>query len=172
GRAAALPGQSYALQREHDRRPRLDRGGGGDAGAGPAAAGRGCLCPVRLFGCRRVATAGPGAAQPDYRFGPLCRHPAGTDRSGHEAALPKLGIKECSMSTASQDGTQDITAASLTDFDHIPLIDLPGIHGHDATAKSRIAVALRKACTEVGFFYITNHGVPEDLIDKVFSEGR
>jgi isopenicillin N synthase-like dioxygenase len=61
---------------------------------------------------------------------------------------------------------------TLTDFDHIPLIDLAGMLGNDPTAKASIAVALRKACTEVGFFYITNHGVPEDLIGNVFSQGR
>ncbi len=76
------------------------------------------------------------------------------------------------MSTATQDGTPDTTPASLTDFDHIPLIDLAGMHENDPTAKARIAVALRKACTEVGFFYITNHGVPEDLIGNVLSQAR
>ncbi len=61
---------------------------------------------------------------------------------------------------------------SLTDFDHIPQIDLAGMHGDDPAAKARVASALRKACTEVGFFYIVNHGVPEDLIANVFSRGR
>ena len=61
---------------------------------------------------------------------------------------------------------------TLTDFDHIPLIDLAGMHENDPAAKARIAVALRKACTEVGFFYITNHEVPEDLIGNVLSQAR
>jgi isopenicillin N synthase-like dioxygenase len=46
------------------------------------------------------------------------------------------------------------------------------MHGDDPAAKARIAAALHKACTQVGFFYITNHGVPEDLIAKVFAEGH
>jgi isopenicillin N synthase-like dioxygenase len=61
---------------------------------------------------------------------------------------------------------------SLTDFDRIPIIDLAGMHGGDPAAKARVAAALRKACTEVGFFYIVNHGVPEQLIASVFAEGR
>jgi isopenicillin N synthase-like dioxygenase len=76
------------------------------------------------------------------------------------------------MTTESPQGPQNIIPESLTDFDHIPLIDLAGMHGSDPAAKARVAVALRKACTEVGFFYITHHGVPEDLIGKVFSQGR
>ena len=76
------------------------------------------------------------------------------------------------MTTESPQGTQNSTPTSLTDFDHIPLIDLAGMHGNDPTAKARIAIAMRKACTEVGFFYITNHGVPEDLIGKVLAQAR
>jgi isopenicillin N synthase-like dioxygenase len=76
------------------------------------------------------------------------------------------------MTPESPPGTHNATPASLTDFDHIPLIDLSGMHGNDPAAKARIAVALRKACTEVGFFYITNHGVPEELVGKVLAQAR
>src|SRR5437868_13385632 len=76
------------------------------------------------------------------------------------------------MTTDSARGSPHTSAASLTDFDHIPLIDLAGMPGDDPAAKARVAVALRRACTEVGFFYIVNHGVPEELIAKVFSQGR
>jgi isopenicillin N synthase-like dioxygenase len=76
------------------------------------------------------------------------------------------------MTTDSTRGSQNTQAASLTDFDHIPQIDLAGMHGDDPAAKARVAIALRRACTEVGFFYIVNHGVAEGLIAKVFSQGR
>ncbi|HTV76726.1 MAG TPA: 2-oxoglutarate and iron-dependent oxygenase domain-containing protein [Steroidobacteraceae bacterium] len=62
--------------------------------------------------------------------------------------------------------------ATLTDFDHIPVIDLGGLSADDPKAKADVAAALRKACTEVGFFYIVNHGVPEDLVGRVFSHAR
>eukprot|EP01083_Nonionella_stella_P125814 380581_1 len=31
---------------------------------------------------------------------------------------------------------------------------------------------LRSACIEVGFFYVVNHGIPQDLIDRTFSESK
>jgi len=76
------------------------------------------------------------------------------------------------MTTDSTGGEQSSTPESLTDFDHIPVIDLAPMHADDPAAQADVATALRKACAEVGFFYITNHGVTEDLIAKVFSNGR
>ncbi len=75
------------------------------------------------------------------------------------------------MTQSTQDPRKPV-AELLADFDHIPMIDLAGMHGHDPAAKAAVAAALRKACTEVGFFYIVNHGIPEELIARVFSQGR
>ncbi|KAI6107143.1 hypothetical protein EV401DRAFT_2060104 [Pisolithus croceorrhizus] len=52
-------------------------------------------------------------------------------------------------------------------FDSIPIIDI----GHASTNEERAALALqiRDACMNVGFFYIGNHGIPEETIDKVLS---
>ncbi|KAI6039622.1 hypothetical protein EDC04DRAFT_2894967 [Pisolithus marmoratus] len=52
-------------------------------------------------------------------------------------------------------------------FDSIPIIDI----GHASTAEERAALArqIRDACVNVGFFYIRNHGIPEETIDKVLS---
>jgi isopenicillin N synthase-like dioxygenase len=76
------------------------------------------------------------------------------------------------MTTGSSQGPQNSLPESLTNFDHIPMIDLAGMHEDDPVAKARIAVDLRKACAEVGFFYIINHGVPDQLVSKVFFQGR
>lgn len=75
------------------------------------------------------------------------------------------------MTAETPTGTR-IAADTLTDFDHIPIIDLAGMRSPDDAAKASVAVALRKACSDVGFFYIANHGVPEQLIERVFSQGR
>lgn len=64
------------------------------------------------------------------------------------------------------------SSGSLSDFDRIPVIDLSGLIEDDPEAKARVAATLRVACTEVGFFYIINHGVPEELVGQVFSQGR
>ncbi|KAI6140639.1 hypothetical protein BKA82DRAFT_4172544 [Pisolithus tinctorius] len=60
------------------------------------------------------------------------------------------------------------TAASVSGaFDSIPIIDI----GHVSTPEERAALALRvrDACMNVGFFYISNHGIPQETIDNVFS---
>jgi isopenicillin N synthase-like dioxygenase len=55
-------------------------------------------------------------------------------------------------------------------FEEIPIIDFAPMLGSDAAAKHALAAELRHACTEIGFFYIRNHGIPQDLIDATFAE--
>jgi isopenicillin N synthase-like dioxygenase len=47
---------------------------------------------------------------------------------------------------------------------------IPVIHWDDATSEKRagIAAAIHRACRETGFFYISNHGIAQDLIDAQF----
>jgi isopenicillin N synthase-like dioxygenase len=52
--------------------------------------------------------------------------------------------------------------------DAIPVIDVaPLVNGSSAQAHA-VAEALGRACREVGFFYITGHGVPPALLDRMF----
>ncbi len=55
-------------------------------------------------------------------------------------------------------------------FEEIPIIDFAPMLGSDRAAKQARAAELRRACTEIGFFYIKNHGVPQALIDATFAE--
>ena len=57
-------------------------------------------------------------------------------------------------------------------FDAIPIIDFAPMLGEDAAAKRKLAAELRTACTEIGFFYIKNHGIPQTLIDSMFAEAE
>ncbi|KAI5996001.1 hypothetical protein F5J12DRAFT_896347 [Pisolithus orientalis] len=60
------------------------------------------------------------------------------------------------------------TAASVGGaFDSIPVVDI----GCVSTPEERAALAqqIRDACVNVGFFYISNHGIPQETIDEVFS---
>lgn len=51
----------------------------------------------------------------------------------------------------------------------IPGVDLgPYLRGESGALES-LARSLRYICENVGFFYIENHGIPEDLIDNAFS---
>ncbi|MBL8705529.1 MAG: isopenicillin N synthase family oxygenase [Rhodospirillales bacterium] len=57
-------------------------------------------------------------------------------------------------------------------FSSVPVIDLGPLSGTDRAAKQRTAAAIGRACEEIGFIYIANHGVPQDLIEHTFAEAR
>lgn len=45
----------------------------------------------------------------------------------------------------------------------IPIVDLAGC-STSAKAREAVALGLREACRDIGFFYVANHGVPEALL--------
>lgn len=55
-------------------------------------------------------------------------------------------------------------------FKSLPLLDL-SLANSPAT-KPQLLADLRYALMEVGFLYIKNVGIPEELFQKVISEGR
>jgi len=65
--------------------------------------------------------------------------------------------------------TENIRDASTHD---IPVIDLSAIISGSDSGLDEIADQLRLACEQVGFFLITGHGVPSDLIASTFSHVR
>jgi isopenicillin N synthase-like dioxygenase len=59
--------------------------------------------------------------------------------------------------------------ARRASLDQIPILDLaPMFHG-DAEAKARLAADLFRACTNIGFFYVRHHLVPQEVIDATFA---
>lgn len=56
------------------------------------------------------------------------------------------------------------------DFDSLPIIDFSGMLGDDPVAKAEVAARLREACVNVGFFYLKNHGIPQDLVERMFAQ--
>ncbi len=58
------------------------------------------------------------------------------------------------------------------DFDSVPVIDFGGMLTDDPKAKAEVAAKLRDACSNVGFFYVANHGIPQDLIDRTFDQSE
>src|SRR5713226_5382639 len=49
----------------------------------------------------------------------------------------------------------------------LPVIDISGLSSNRAIERQKVGAQLRAACLDKGFFYISNHGVPESLIDDV-----
>jgi isopenicillin N synthase-like dioxygenase len=59
--------------------------------------------------------------------------------------------------------------AQSVDVADIPIIDFaPFLHGTEAE-RAAVVQAIGTACEEVGFFYLINHGVPQELIDETFA---
>jgi isopenicillin N synthase-like dioxygenase len=54
--------------------------------------------------------------------------------------------------------------------DEIPILDLGPLLAGEPGAVERLAGELRYACTEVGFYYVKNHGIPQAVIDRGFAE--
>ena len=54
----------------------------------------------------------------------------------------------------------------------IPVIDVSPMMGTDAAAKHAMARALRRACIDIGFFYVRGHGVPAAAIEELYAASR
>ncbi|KAG8907719.1 hypothetical protein FRB99_002515 [Tulasnella sp. 403] len=57
-------------------------------------------------------------------------------------------------------------------FDSIPIIDIGNMTNSDFRLRKDVAMKIRDACINVGFFYITNHGVDQSLIDSVVAQAK
>lgn len=52
---------------------------------------------------------------------------------------------------------------------HIPVVDLAPSFTGDPAAFDAVAYEIHKACREMGFFYVSSHGIPQSLIDQSFA---
>ena len=55
---------------------------------------------------------------------------------------------------------------------NLPVIAVQGLSSAKLADRQRVAAALRDACLDKGFFYVSNHGIPAGLIEAVFAEAR
>ena len=56
----------------------------------------------------------------------------------------------------------------MTDFSHIPVIDIAALSGSDDAAIGRTVAEITAACENAGFLYVAGHGVPADSVAGVF----
>ncbi|MCZ6455181.1 MAG: isopenicillin N synthase family oxygenase [Alphaproteobacteria bacterium] len=54
-------------------------------------------------------------------------------------------------------------------LDEIPIFDATACFGGEPGALVALADQVRRAQEEIGFYYLTGHGVPQDLIDRTFA---
>jgi isopenicillin N synthase-like dioxygenase len=57
-------------------------------------------------------------------------------------------------------------------FSEVPLVDIGGIFSDKYEERLRTAQRVAEVCKTVGFMYITNHGIPQELMDAVFDVSR
>ncbi|KAI0754477.1 Clavaminate synthase-like protein [Daedaleopsis nitida] len=57
-------------------------------------------------------------------------------------------------------------ADSAEAFNHIPIIDLKDVDNPDPTVRKALGDEVRKACMNVGFLYVKDHGIPEETTEK------
>jgi isopenicillin N synthase-like dioxygenase len=67
-----------------------------------------------------------------------------------------------------QHAVKDLTAAAAT----VPVIDFGPYFAGEPGALEALAVPLRYACKNIGFFYALNHGVPQEIVDRAFAASR
>ena len=54
------------------------------------------------------------------------------------------------------------------EVDEIPVIDVAPLRSGNSKAAQAVAVEIRQASEEMGFFYILNHGIPEAVIEQAY----
>ena len=57
----------------------------------------------------------------------------------------------------------------MSEFTDIPVLDVSAVHGEDSGAKQALAREFAEVYGRTGFGYITGHGVPQALVDRVFA---
>lgn len=56
--------------------------------------------------------------------------------------------------------------------DAIPVVDLGPFRRGSAADRDRVAAEIGRACETVGFLYVVDHGIPQDLIDAAFEQNQ
>jgi isopenicillin N synthase-like dioxygenase len=57
-----------------------------------------------------------------------------------------------------------------TAFKELPIIDLADIDSPDQTKREAVAEKIYDACTQVGFFYVKNHGISRESLQNITGE--
>jgi isopenicillin N synthase-like dioxygenase len=57
-------------------------------------------------------------------------------------------------------------AAKDVDFETIPIVDVAGLFSSDMAERRRVAAEIGRACENVGFMYLVNHGIPLDEFER------
>jgi hypothetical protein len=82
-------------------------------------------------------------------------------------------LGECDLQGASLSTTHPIVfgkARPESEAHRIPVLDVGPFLAREPGALARVGQDVRQALEDIGFFFIKNHGVAQELIDRVFAE--
>ncbi|KAH7304298.1 2og-Fe oxygenase family protein [Stachybotrys elegans] len=85
------------------------------------------------------------------------------------AALPQQDKKYVYFHSGAEATYREVSDAPSTAFTSIPTIDLANLKSGNPDDRKRIANEIYQACAECGFFYIQNHGIPDEVIKDTFA---
>lgn len=54
----------------------------------------------------------------------------------------------------------------------LPVVPVEGLSSSRLSDRQQVGAALRAACFDKGFFYVSNHGIPAGLIEAVFAQAK
>src|SRR5262245_38816970 len=90
-----------------------------------------------------------------------------------KGASPALWRARCAVESGNPTSTgiaPMLPQARPANRNEVPVLDLtPLVRGEPIDG---LASELRRACETIGFFYVTNHGVPRPVIDAAFEATR
>lgn len=68
-------------------------------------------------------------------------------------------------------GARKVVASDIPPITEIPIIDISAAFSNDIQARKKVAHEIFVACSQIGFFYIKNHGVDLQLIEQFQKAG-
>jgi isopenicillin N synthase-like dioxygenase len=68
-------------------------------------------------------------------------------------------------------GARKVVAGEIPPITEIPIIDLAGAFSDNLDERRKVAQEIYVACSQIGFFYVKNHGVDLDLIKRCQKAG-
>src|SRR4051812_13591282 len=61
---------------------------------------------------------------------------------------------------------------ALTDFSSIPVIDVSPLYDKDSSKGKNVGERIHRASVDVGFFYVSGHNVPQELMRAVLKAAK
>src|ERR1700733_10208105 len=90
-----------------------------------------------------------------------------------QGAWAMSDLKEVDVRGEIKDDAESIHLVDHPDStEEIPILDMGPYLRREPGGLEKIAAHLREISMNVGFFYVKNHGISQDLIDQVFHESR